>query len=1048
VEAAIFGLTLRFKPRAKDIEYSRLVFQIVRLCGLLTLTGIGLLLLFPKKAQRIVPEEIQPLLSSTSDQGGDAPETTGYGSVNVQSPKLTDDPDVEKDGDDKKDEDDDEEEEDDELVDQTAKIRNGNWWSYAKTFSIYVSIVWPTGQVSHQLRFVGCALCLAAVRVLNILKPRQTGLVINSLLAASAHEENPWVMPIVLLAIYNLLGSSGGIPFLKSYLWAPVDYNMTANLCRRAYEHVMNLSSDFHDSKRSGPLWYSIYNAHSVTDMLELVFFEVLPVLFDFTFAAVYIYITFDPYLALIVFGCAVIYLWSSTAVVGRQNAVRRRSREAWKAERSVLTETTANWRTVSYFNRISHEKGRYSSAVNNVTDVRILLTLWSTVEWAIKACVLEVGLFLMVLIAGYKVVHGAPVGDVVTIMSFWGQIVYPLATIARAFSRFASTLVDSEELLVVLNKKPTIQNDNDARPLDVQQGEVEFENVGFSYDKKRGILKDVSFRATPGQTIALVGQTGGGKSTILKLLFRFYDPTNGSIKIDGQDIRHVTMESLRQIIGNVPQDAKLFNDTIMNNVRYAKPHATEEEVYEACKAAAIHDKILSFTKGYQTKVGEGGIKVSGGELQRIAIARAILQDPQIVLLDEATSSVDTETEACIQESLKRLTSGRTTFVVAHRLSTIVNADLILVVHNGEIVERGTHQKLMGVKKAYYKLWTKQMIPKAERGRSRSAAKRASSSDYLNDLDTDFGCSQVKKSARDSGEADDGPSATGTAGEDSEDNRKKEQNNDNSGRAALSKGLGSSMMRFWKPDAPEFVPKSSHKPRKTAPEHPSESQSPKLTGLGSLFHKDKDGGNQEASTKDKGRQKASYEPEGHKRKTDQSFEAQDGSMVTEPGESSLTDTESQHAPGKGASAADEGSQGLPKQKKRRFNRRDQSKSEPAGVRLQTDGTEDLDTTPEGSGEQSVSKNKRRVSASSDPPHHSATKTTTRANPLSRRRRRRQWRKRNLNGSQTSSTIVTTGSSSMNSPTFHTPTAPPASPAQGATVTELLPSGSVRFAEYS
>ena len=266
---------------------------------------------------------------------------------------------------------------------------------------------------------------------------------------------------------------------------------------------------------------------------------------------------------------------------------------------------------------------------------------------------------------------------------------------------------MDAEQLLQLFRLEPKIKDG--ASRFALKGGAVEFNNVSFSYDGSKQIIKCISFSAQPGQKIALVGETGGGKSTLLKLLFRFYDVTKGSVLIDGQDVQGVTIESLRGCIGVVPQDPSMFNDTVMNNVRYAKLGATDEEVMEACKAAVIHEKILSFTDGYQSKVGEKGVKLSGGELQRLAIARALLKDPAIILLDEATSSVDTETESRIQSALHRLTAGRTTFTVAHRLSTVVDADIVLVIKNGEIVEQGPPNVLIAAKKEYYSLWCKQV---------------------------------------------------------------------------------------------------------------------------------------------------------------------------------------------------------------------------------------------------------------------------------------------------------------------------------------------------
>lgn len=245
--------------------------------------------------------------------------------------------------------------------------------------------------------------------------------------------------------------------------------------------------------------------------------------------------------------------------------------------------------------------------------------------------------------------------------------------------------------------------------PFNFKCGAVHFRGVGFSYDGEKKIIKDFNFRAQPGQKVALVGETGGGKSTILRLLFRFYDAQKGSIMIDGHDVRDVTLSSLREQIGVVPQDPSLFNESIMENVRYARLDATDEEVMEACRAASIHDKILTFSKGYSTRVGENGVVLSGGELQRVAIARIILKNPRIILLDEATSSVDTETEERITNALQLLTKGRTTFTVAHRLSTVKNSDIILVIRDGMIAEQGSPRELLDKKGEYFKLWLKQM---------------------------------------------------------------------------------------------------------------------------------------------------------------------------------------------------------------------------------------------------------------------------------------------------------------------------------------------------
>ena len=287
-----------------------------------------------------------------------------------------------------------------------------------------------------------------------------------------------------------------------------------------------------------------------------------------------------------------------------------------------------------------------------------------------------------------------------------------PLLFFSEMFNSISSNMMDAERLLELMQTKPTIVDAPKAKNLDLKNGEIQFDQVGFAYDSRKSTLRDVSFTVPAGSTVALVGETGGGKSTILKLITRFYDVTEGSIEIDGQDIRQIKLSSLRSKIGVVPQDPSLFNDTIMSNLRYAKLDASDDDIHEACRAAQIHDKILSFPDGYQSTVGERGVKLSGGERQRIAIARAILKDPHIILLDEATSAVDTETEQKIQEALGVLCKNRTTIIVAHRLSTIMRADRIMVIKEGYIIEQGSHEELFYSKGKYHDLWSKQIFVK------------------------------------------------------------------------------------------------------------------------------------------------------------------------------------------------------------------------------------------------------------------------------------------------------------------------------------------------
>lgn len=428
----------------------------------------------------------------------------------------------------------------------------------------------------------------------------------------------------------------------------------------------MTLSCDFHDSKHSGELWQTVYYAQSVKDVVNKIFFDVIPMIADLVLAVSVLYYIFDAYMALIVAAVGLFFVWSSGKVIVKQREKRRDWLKKRTEEYKILTESTSNWRTVSYFNRIPHEQSRYHSAVGDQLRSRNWYSFWYQVESTAQSFSLTFGLMVACFMAAYQVSSGKqPIGSFVMLLGYWGQLSGPLQLIANGLGDIAIDIVDVEEFLDLLRKKPTVTDRADAKSMVLTKGDVEFSNINYSYDGKREVLRDVNFHARAGQTTAFVGQTGGGKSTILKLLFRFYDATSGAVKVDGQDVSKVTLSSLREQIGVVPQDPTLFHDTIMNNIRYANFEATDEDVIEACKAVALHERFISFTDGYKTMVGDFGVKLSGGELQRVAIARAIIKKPRIVLLDEATSSVDSETEGQVQESLKKLSEGRTTLVIA-----------------------------------------------------------------------------------------------------------------------------------------------------------------------------------------------------------------------------------------------------------------------------------------------------------------------------------------------------------------------------------------------
>lgn len=368
------------------------------------------------------------------------------------------------------------------------------------------------------------------------------------------------------------------------------------------------------------------------------------------------------------------------------------------------------SYETVKYFNAEQYEFGRYRGAVRDFQKAEYKVLISLNIMNVSQNLVFTLGLLITCFIAAYQVTSGQrKVGRFVALLTYMAQLQGPLNFFGTFYRSIQSAMINSERMLELFKEQPTVVDEPQARDLPSCQGEIRFDDVQFAYDPRKPALDGLSFRCAPGTTTALVGESGGGKSTVFRLLFRFYNLGDGSIKIDSHDVKDITIDSLRRHIGVVPQDTVLFNETLMYNLKYANPAATDAQVYEACRAASIHEKILGFPDGYNARVGERGLKLSGGEKQRVAIARTILKDPRIILLDEATAALDGETEQHIQTGLDKLSQGRTTLVIAHRLSTIASADQILVLHSGKVVEKGTHEELLSLKGKYASMWRKQI---------------------------------------------------------------------------------------------------------------------------------------------------------------------------------------------------------------------------------------------------------------------------------------------------------------------------------------------------
>jgi ABC-type transport system involved in Fe-S cluster assembly fused permease/ATPase subunit len=543
-------------------------------------------------------------------------------------------------------------------------------------------------------------------RALNLLTPRQLGIITNKL--SEPNPTMPW-KDIGLWVFYSYINSYAGLGILDGIANLVITNSAYRRITLLAYEHVLGLSMDFHTSKDSGEVLKAVEQASSLNSLIEMVLFDVCPILLDLVVAMYYVTSLFDAYMAFIILFMGAAYIsigWYSTSL---SQPKRRDYVEKQRMESSTVNETVHNWQTVAYFNRLAFEYSRYAANILNTISAQYAYYFRSMGGHATQDLVTTFGFAGCCVFGMTQIVSGRKrVGNLVTLIMYWQTLTQPLYVLSYSYRHISSSLIDAERLLQLLNTKPTVADQDGANDLVVKEGKVEFKDVEFAYDPRKPIIRGVNMQAEGGQTIAFVGETGGGKSTMLKLLFRFYDVTGGSIMIDGQDLRSVTQSSLREALGLVPQDPVLFNQTIRQNIRYAHLEATDAEIEDACRAAAIHDDIEGFPDKYNSKVGERGVRLSGGQLQRIAIARVLLKNPKIVLLDEATSAIDSATEEQIQSAFRKLSKGRTTFVIAHRLSTIVEADQILVVEKGEIIERGTHQDLLLKFGKYSELWSKQ----------------------------------------------------------------------------------------------------------------------------------------------------------------------------------------------------------------------------------------------------------------------------------------------------------------------------------------------------
>ena len=509
---------------------------------------------------------------------------------------------------------------------------------------------------------------------------------------------------------------ANGFQQLRDAVFARVGQRALRQLALETFTHIHRLSMRYHIGRKTGGLSRIIERGvKGVEFLLRFMLFSIGPLILELAMVATVLFFVFDVWYLVVVLVTITLYVVFTLRVTEWRVKIRKEMNDQDTDANQKAIDSLLNFETVKYFGAEAREAARYDVAMAGY-EKAALKTSYSLAFLNFgQALLITTGLVIVMVMAAIGVQNGdLTVGDFVMVNAYMVQITLPLNFLGSVYREIRQALVDMGEMFGLLEQPPEVVDKPDAKPLKVSGGEVVLDDVHFGYDAEREILKGVSLTVGAGKSVAIVGPSGSGKSTIGRLLFRFYDVSKGAIRIDGQDIRDVTQDSLHRAIGVVPQDTVLFNDTIYYNIAYGRDGATREEVEAAAKAARIHDFIISLPQGYDTQVGERGLKLSGGEKQRVGIARTLLKDPPILLLDEATSALDSETERDIQASLKRLGQGRSVISIAHRLSTIADADQIIVLEKGLVVERGTHEELLERGGRYASMWARQQAEEGE----------------------------------------------------------------------------------------------------------------------------------------------------------------------------------------------------------------------------------------------------------------------------------------------------------------------------------------------